>query len=207
MRVSVLARSPVVGRVSVRFRRMLSVGVCLLAVGCSEPPLPEAGEWTASDHVQPERGAATTNQQRAPRAERASDPLAAAAALWNVTCASCHGRTGEGNGPAAPGPLVSFADAEWQRSVSDADITQVITNGRNMMPAFGETIAPAGIEALVVLIRRFGGSAPGAAPSPSAPTEPSTNVAPTEPGPSVPPAGGSPPPGSPLTAPSTPDGP
>ena len=201
MRASVLARPPAVGRLSVRFGSVLSVCTCLLAMGCSEPPLPEAGEWTAADHVQPEREAATTNQQRAPRAERASDPLAAAAALWNVTCASCHGRAGEGNGPAAPGPLVSFANPDWQRTVSDADITQVITNGRNMMPAFGETIAPAGIEALVVLIRRFGGSSTGSSPSPSGPTEPSTNVTPAGAAPSMPPADGSPPP------PSRPDGP
>ncbi len=167
----------------------------LWVLGCEEPPLPEAGEWTAADHAQPDRGAATTNQQRAPRAERASDPLAAAAALWNVTCASCHGRTGAGDGPSALGPMVSFASAEWQNGRSDVEIAQVIVDGRNMMPAFGDTIAPAGIEALVALIRRFGGAtgpvpaggspaAPGEAPSPAPspdPSPPSGAASPTPP--------------------------
>lgn len=171
-------------------------------LGCEEPPLPEAGEWTAADHAQPDRGAATTNQQRAPRAERASDPLAAAAALWTVTCASCHGRTGAGDGPAAPGPMVSFASAEWQNGRSDVEIAQVIIDGRNMMPAFGDTIAPAGIEALVALIRRFGG-ATGPAPAGS----PTSGEAPSAPSPEPSPASG--PSGAasatpPSTPPSTP---
>jgi len=173
-----------------------SVVVLLGVVACSEPPLPEAGEWTAADHTQPDRGAATTNQSRAPRAERATDPLAAAAALWNVTCASCHGRTGAGDGPAAPGPMVSFASAEWQNGRSDVEIAQVITDGRNMMPAFGDTIAPAGIEALVGLIRRFGG-APGPAASPgsgseSAPAPGSSPPSAPDPGSSAAPGGWAP---------------
>lgn len=191
--------------------------IALLALwgllGCEEPPLPEAGEWTAADHAQPDRGAATTNQQRAPRAERASDPLAAAAALWNVTCASCHGRTGAGDGPAAPGPMVSFASAEWQNGRSDVEIAQVIIDGRNMMPAFGDTIAPAGIEALVALIRRFGGAtgpAPaGGAPSPAPAGGVPGTAAPTAPGPASPdPSTPSEPAGAPSAAtPETPPGP
>jgi mono/diheme cytochrome c family protein len=180
---------------------VVSVVVLIGALGCSEPPLPEAGEWTAADHTQPDRGAATTNQQRAPRAERASDPLAAAAALWNVTCASCHGRTGLGDGPAAPGPMVSFASAEWQNGRSDVEIAQVITDGRNMMPAFGDTIAPAGIEALVALIRRFGG-APGPAPTGGSSSPPAPSVPPE-----APPPAGSAPSTAPSVAPSPPTAP
>lgn len=182
-------------RLRPRSGRSIVLLSALWVLGCEEPPLPEAGEWTAADHAQPDRGAATTNQQRAPRAERASDPLAAAAALWNVTCASCHGRTGAGDGPSAPGPMVSFASAEWQNGRSDVEIAQVIVDGRNMMPAFGDTIAPAGIEALVALIRRFGGAtgpvpaggspaAPGEAPSPAPspdPSPPSGAASPTRP--------------------------
>jgi mono/diheme cytochrome c family protein len=177
-------------------------------LGCEEPPLPEAGEWTAADHAQPDRGAATTNQQRAPRAERTNDPLAAAAALWNVTCASCHGRTGAGDGPAAPGPMVSFASTEWQNGRSDVEIAQVIVDGRNMMPAFGDTIAPAGIEALVALIRRFGG-ATGPAPAGGSVAAPGEALAPspdpsTAPGPSGASSSAPTPPSAPPDPPSTP---
>lgn len=184
-------------RLRPRSGRSIVLLSALWVLGCEEPPLPEAGEWTAADHAQPDRGAATTNQQRAPRAERASDPLAAAAALWNVTCASCHGRTGAGDGPAAPGPMVSFASAEWQNGRSDVEIAQVIVDGRNMMPAFGDTIAPAGIEALVALIRRFGGATgPAPAGGSQAPSGSSGTPDPSTPGssgasapdPSTPPA-------------------
>lgn len=192
-------------RLRPRSGRSIVLLSALWVLGCEEPPLPEAGEWTAADHAQPDRGAATTNQQRAPRAERASDPLAAAAALWNVTCASCHGRTGAGDGPSAPGPMVSFASAEWQNGRSDVEIAQVIVDGRNMMPAFGDTIAPAGIEALVALIRRFGG-ATGPVPaggSPAAPGE-APAPAPSPPDPSPPSGAASPaptPPASPTPSP------
>ncbi|MCA9616131.1 MAG: cytochrome c [Sandaracinus sp.] len=144
--------------------RLLSF-LLLAALGCGEPPLPEAGEWTAADHVQPARSQGSTTQA-APRSERSADPLAAAAALWTVTCASCHGRTGLGDGPSAPGPLVSFANPEWQQANDDATIAQVITRGRNAMPPFGDTIQPSGVEALVALIRRFGGDRPTPVPTP-----------------------------------------
>lgn len=143
----------------------------LLLVACGEPPLAADGEWRATDHPQPEQGAAP-NPSRAPRTERSTDPLAAAAALWTVTCASCHGRAGLGDGPSAPGPMVSFASPDWQRANDDAAIAAVIREGRNMMPPFGETIAPEGISALVALIRRFGGAAPSAAPGAAPSTAP-----------------------------------
>lgn len=190
-------------RLRPRSGRSIVLLSALWVLGCEEPPLPEAGEWTAADHAQPDRGAATTNQQRAPRAERASDPLAAAAALWNVTCASCHGRTGAGDGPSAPGPMVSFASAEWQNGRSDVEIAQVIVDGRNMMPAFGDTIAPAGIEALVALIRRFGG-ATGPVPAGGSPAAPGEAPAPSPPDPSPPSGAASPaptPPASPTPSP------
>lgn len=80
-------------------------------------------------------------------------------------CASCHGREGLGNGPSAPGVLANFQDPEWQRSRSDADIASVIRLGRGMMPAFGEQIVPAGIEALVGHVRRLGNA--NAEPAPT----------------------------------------
>ncbi len=159
-----------------RRRALLAVGFGLLA-SCREPPLRDTCEWSPSDHVQPESAAPSPSPRRAaPRTERSTDPLAAATALWNVTCASCHGRSGHGDGPAAPGPIVSFASTEWQRANDDAAITAVITQGRGLMPPFGETIAPTGIEALVNLIRRFGGSPPDGAPPPAGRAE----AAPTE---------------------------
>jgi hypothetical protein len=97
--------------------------------------------------------------------------------------------------------MVSFASAEWQNGRSDVEIAQVITDGRNMMPAFGDTIAPAGIEALVALIRRFGG-APGPAPTGGSSSPPAPSVPPE-----APPPAGSAPSTAPSVAPSPPTAP
>jgi mono/diheme cytochrome c family protein len=52
--------------------------------------------------------------------------------LYGKRCAACHGAFGRGDGLAAaamqPRPR-DFADARWQKSVSDAELTQVIQQG------------------------------------------------------------------------------
>lgn len=106
--------------------------------------------------------------------------LAAAAALCVVTapafaadveagkakfqqfCATCHGPTGHGDGPAAaalkPKPR-SLDDAEWQASVDDAHIKKVITEGgaavglSPMMTAWGHALKGDDLENVVAYIR------------------------------------------------------
>jgi hypothetical protein len=52
--------------------------------------------------------------------------------IFAMRCATCHGPAGAGDGAAAvamnPKPR-SFSDAEWQKSVTDAHIEQVILGG------------------------------------------------------------------------------
>ncbi len=67
---------------------------------------------------------------------------------------------GHGDGPQAVGPLPDLADSGWQEGITDEAIADVIRNGRPPMPAFGETIVPAGIDALVVHVRSLGGRPP-----------------------------------------------
>ena len=85
----------------------------------------------------------------------------AAETLWRVTCASCHGHQGRGDGPGRM-PGVSMPDmttTAWQTSQTDEAIALVIRQGRGTMPAFGERLAPAAIAQLVGHIRRFTPSA------------------------------------------------
>lgn len=72
--------------------------------------------------------------------------------------------------------MPDFTDAAWQESVTNEDIARVIVQGRGAMPAFGDTLQPQGIAALVELIRAFGAAAAaegaaaqpgGASPSPA----------------------------------------
>ncbi len=86
----------------------------------------------------------------------------AAGALWNVSCASCHGRDGAGQGASRPpgAQLPDFTQGDFQKSRSDAQLTEVIVHGRNMMPPFGKQVNEQGVQALVAHIRGFAAHAP-----------------------------------------------
>ena len=61
-----------------------------------------------------------------------SAPQQEADNLWRVLCTTCHGSTGNGDGPTAvnynPKPR-SFQDPVWQKSVTDEHIAKTILNG------------------------------------------------------------------------------
>ena len=80
----------------------------------------------------------------APSAAPAASPAPAPAAggvsaarkeaeqIFATRCFTCHGVTGAGNGPASAGlvpPPRNFTDPEWQKSVSDAHIEQIVLYG------------------------------------------------------------------------------
>ncbi len=133
---------------------MRVVFIVTLLFACGEDPAPTR-VWTPDDHAQPPAPDQSPNAPQ--RTERSGNPRArAAAALWNVSCASCHGRDGRGDGPDAPTQLASFRRAEWQAANSDEEIARVITLGRDRMPNFGDQIAAAGIAALVEHVRTLG---------------------------------------------------
>ncbi len=88
--------------------------------------------------------------------------LADAKADYEKTCASCHGATGKGDGPAAkaikPAPT-DFSTA--LKGKSDADITKIIKEGGKAvgkaptMPAYGSKLKDDQIEALVKYIKEL----------------------------------------------------
>lgn len=79
-------------------------------------------------------------------------------------CASCHGNSGDGNGPAGqalnPKPR-NFTDAAWHSSVDDGRIHKVIKEGgasvglAPIMAGFGSQLSDSEIDALVAYIRQF----------------------------------------------------
>ena len=89
-----------------------------------------------------------------------------AKSIFAMRCATCHGTSGHGDGAAAiamnPKPR-SFADAEWQKSVTDQQIEQIIVGGG---PATGKSpLMPPNpdlasktdvIKALRAMVRGFG---------------------------------------------------
>ncbi len=65
--------------------------------------------------------------------------LAAAKAIFNDQCVSCHGETGKGDGPDAmmydPQPA-DLSDAHMMSEMTDGEIFYKITEGRKPMPSF-----------------------------------------------------------------------
>jgi mono/diheme cytochrome c family protein len=86
--------------------------------------------------------------------------------MFEALCATCHGPQGQGDGPGSatldPKPR-NFSSAEWQSSVTDAHIRDVIAMGgaavgkSPMMPAQPQLKStPRVLEALVAHVRSFG---------------------------------------------------
>lgn len=142
-----------------RANALLSAVVVLLLGGCDEGEPKRV--WKPSDHGQPPgsqvdpsrvpTGRSTGNERVDPEDVRAR----AAAALWRVSCARCHGPAGRGDGPEAPADTPDLTDPAWQEAKTDEDLAKVIRVGRGEMPPFGDQVSPAGLDALVTYVRGF----------------------------------------------------
>ena len=116
----------------------------------------ELREWLPTDHQPPPSVAPEGQGTGATGQDPGGDPTArAAASLWNMRCASCHGDSGRGDGssrpPGAQPPDLTRAGYNGTRS--DAELRAIIKGGRGMMPAFGEQLTDLGIDALVTHVR------------------------------------------------------
>lgn len=73
------------------------------------------------------------------------------AALFKSKCAGCHGADGTGSAMGKKMGAQDFTSADVQ-NMSDADLTDIITNGKNKMPKFA-SLKPEEIKGLVAYIR------------------------------------------------------
>jgi mono/diheme cytochrome c family protein len=100
-------------------------------------------------------------QAKPPAAAAASpESITNGAALYKRHCVMCHGAAGLGDGPAAKtlkGKLPSLADKATMSKVTDAHMTEVITNGNKTeignMPALGKRLKPEEITDIVNYVR------------------------------------------------------
>jgi mono/diheme cytochrome c family protein len=95
------------------------------------------------------------------RADPSIDLVQTGRTLFESRCFVCHGRTGQGNGPAAVGlnpPPADFTKPTWQAGISDADLMRVIKDGGSalgrspLMPPNGD-LNERQIEALIAFVR------------------------------------------------------
>ena len=74
-----------------------------------------------------------------------------ASALFKSKCAGCHGADGMGSAMGKKMGAHDFTAAEVQ-NMSDAELTEIITNGKNKMPAY-KSLTPDQVKGLVAYIR------------------------------------------------------
>jgi cytochrome c553 len=132
-------------------------GLCALACalsGCERRVSPTR-EWRPTDHGQPAQGDPSRTPPPSEPEEGGTDR--AADALFSVSCASCHGRDGRGLGDGRPpgATMPDFTAKEFQAQRSDAQLRELIRNGRGLMPGFGKQLNDSGLDALVARVRRF----------------------------------------------------
>jgi mono/diheme cytochrome c family protein len=76
--------------------------------------------------------------------------------LFNDKCVLCHGKGGEGNGPAAvafsPKPA-NFTDPKFWQNIDDRKIANTIRKGHGMMPAFD--LSPDQIQTIIEYLKHF----------------------------------------------------
>jgi cytochrome c6 len=87
----------------------------------------------------------------APSVMRAQD----GATTYKGKCAACHGP--DGKGQTSTGKAMNagdFASPDVQK-MSDADLSAIITNGKDKMPSYGKSLKADQIQSLVAFIRTF----------------------------------------------------
>lgn len=81
------------------------------------------------------------------------EPLASAEVIalgervYNQNCASCHGDQGQGHVFVEQAPALNNNEHAWHHP--DGQIQDLIINGGNMMPAFGDKLGDEEIEAVI----------------------------------------------------------
>ena len=124
-------------------------------LGCESRATPTR-TWQASDHAQP--AGSQIDPSRIPGSRGATDAATRAAdvaqTLWGAQCATCHGAEGRGDGNPLPAG-VDFTDPVWQEARTDDQIKAAIFEGKPPMPAYGDRVSAAQLDALVKVVRAF----------------------------------------------------
>ena len=92
-----------------------------------------------------------------PAARNANPTVADGNALYVAKCATCHGKDGRGIPNMRSKGQPDFTEAAWQKSKTDAQITEATKNGKGkLMPAFKTKMSDVEIAAVVARVRSFG---------------------------------------------------
>ncbi len=78
-----------------------------------------------------------------------------AAATFQSSCALCHGADGSGQTPAGQSMQIPALDSAPVQSQTDAELADVIANGKNNMPPFKGSLNSDQIRELVAYLRQL----------------------------------------------------
>jgi len=75
---------------------------------------------------------------------------------YKTDCTSCHGKSGKGNGPAAVAlnPRPANLKADYVQKSTEGALFWKISHGKGSMPAWGKSLKPKQIWALVTYIKK-----------------------------------------------------
>ena len=76
------------------------------------------------------------------------------AATFKAKCAMCHGADGKGTAIGQKMGAHDFTSADVQK-MSDAELTEVISKGKNKMPAYAGKLQESDIKGLVAYVRQL----------------------------------------------------
>ena len=120
------------------------VAIALTASACTETATPT--------NTNTSRAAASP---AAPAATATPDPLATARANFAKNCEGCHGPTGEGGLVKVDNKQIKVPSLKAEHAIkhTDDEITKLITNGEEEMPAFKEKMTAPEIAGMVRFVR------------------------------------------------------
>jgi len=139
----------------------LGAALSMAIVGCGK----SAEQQNTSSTAAPESSSPETSQTAAtPAADQGDTSHAAMVALGNQIyqqrCALCHGPNGKGDGPAAAGlnpKPRNHTDAAYMNSRTDAQLLDVIHNGKGNMPAWKNVLTEREMKAVLIHVRSLAG--------------------------------------------------
>jgi mono/diheme cytochrome c family protein len=78
------------------------------------------------------------------------------AALYKSKCTACHGADGKAATPAAKAMAASDLTSAATQKMTDAQLIEITTKGKNKMPGYEKSLSAAQIKDLVEQVREFG---------------------------------------------------
>ena len=119
------------------------VAICLVAISCTE--------------TAPSTNAPVASASPSSTAAKPVDELAAARTNYQKNCEGCHGESGEGGPVKTPDKKtikVPSLKSEHANGRTDEQLTKMITNGEEEMPAFKDKMSAAEIADMVKFVRK-----------------------------------------------------